>query len=208
MFILAVALVVSFSSGRTDQAPDDSIADHVEPNQNPGAFTSSKIAVLTATHNARWQIGSGEVGLSTGQELVPGQRIVLTNGFAQITTKSGAEVILQAPTSIELIEQANELRLVHGKLSATVPPAATGFTVHTPTASIIDLSTRFGVVYDGTTRAQVLQGEVVIKPANSAPDAEPIRLREGEGAVIDALSSPLRSQFPGGHAEVRRASKM
>lgn len=125
------------------------------------------VATLTATHEARW--GSGD--LRVGETLEAGQKLMLTRGYAQITTTSGASALLQAPCSVEVLEGGNALRLLQGRLVGRVDlPSAKGFTVYGDNAQVTDHGTEFGVeVEDGRTRVLVFEGSVEL--AESMQDA-------------------------------------
>ncbi|MEM6259895.1 MAG: LamG-like jellyroll fold domain-containing protein [Planctomycetota bacterium] len=129
-----------------------------EPEETPPPVAPMVVATLTADHDAQWAQGV----LAPGSPLRAGQRLTLTQGFAEITTRRGAVAILEAPATIELFDSLNALWLYAGKLVGDVPPEATGFTVYTPTAQVVDHGTLFGVEVekDGSTRAAVFEGEV------------------------------------------------
>ena len=60
--------------------------------------------LATTEHDAVWDRQPGE-------DLYAGQRLTLTQGFAEITTTRGAVAILEAPVTIELLNNDNALRL-------------------------------------------------------------------------------------------------
>jgi hypothetical protein len=106
------------------------------------------------------QIQGVESGFRTGQSLDE-QPLKLTRGLLKIRMNDGSVVLLEAPTEIRL-EGNDQLFLIQGKLTAKVPEEAVGFTVRTPSASIIDYGTEFGVLVDqyAETEAHVLKGNV------------------------------------------------
>ena len=116
------------------------------------------VATLTATANAEWEnpnfLGKIE------NRLLPGP-MKLTKGLAQITFDDGAEVIIEAPSTISL-EKSNQAFLELGRLSVQVPAYAQGFRIDTPSASIIDMGTEFGVevTTNGTSDLHVFKGMV------------------------------------------------
>jgi hypothetical protein len=80
--------------------------------------------------------------------------------YKELITPSGVRLILQGPARYALIED-NKLRLDRGRLLASVPPKAVGFTVSTPDGKIKDLSTEFGVKVGAEgTGVHVLKGSV------------------------------------------------
>jgi len=159
------------------------------------------VATLTAQHDAQWSSQPGgdhrPGALRPGTQLTAGQRLTLTAGFAEITTAQGAEVLLQAPCSIEMTGGDNALRLVRGELSARVDTVrAQGFTVYLPQNSrIVDLGTAFRVAVDASGRADCLvtEGKVLWQP-DDQDDASALivagqtaRLVDGRPVVSDVV---------------------
>ena len=168
ILILGLYLFVPF--GSSDPTPPQDIADNTptEPNEpgRVGPDTTNPIATLTATHNATWAEGASAPGsLTPGSKLHPNTRLTLTAGFAEITTDEGAVVILEAPATIELLNDDNALRLHAGKLVGICETESSkGFLVRTPHLDITDLGTQFGVDAStpGITEVHVINGEVEV----------------------------------------------
>ena len=149
------------------------------PQTAPG---TAPVATLTATHNATWAPGPGPAASAAranpptpGTPLHPNQRLTLTAGFAEITTARGAVAILEAPATIELLDNDNALHLEAGKLVGTCETEQShGFVVRTPHMDITDLGTRFGVDVDPrtATRTTVFEGEVAVAPAKTSSSAQ------------------------------------
>ncbi len=133
-------------------------------------------ATMVRTDVARWE--SAGQPTADGSRLGAG-RLKLTEGLATLVFDSGAEVILEGPAEIELIDAMNSL-LVSGTVVAEVPESAWGFTIGTPTANVIDHGTRFAVNVDpgtGETRTEVFEGLVEV----ALPDGgESVRLGTGQ----------------------------
>lgn len=87
--------------------------------------------------------------------------VKLKSGLVKLRMNDGATVLLEAPTEV-CLESDGQLFLIRGKLTAAVPKEAVGFTVRTPSASVIDYGTQFGVLVDkyARTEAHVLKGQV------------------------------------------------
>jgi hypothetical protein len=92
------------------------------------------------------------------------ESLILDKGVLEIAMDAGSTILLEAPAEIRL-ENDNQVFLVKGKLTAKVPPQAIGFTVRTPSASVVDYGTEFGVLVDqyANTVAQVLKGQVELR---------------------------------------------
>ncbi|AQT68743.1 FecR protein [Anaerohalosphaera lusitana] len=114
----------------------------------------------------------------------------LRSGFASITLNSGAEVIIEGPAEVEFTGE-KEMALLTGKVFASVPPSAIGFTIQTPGANVVDYGTEFGVLIDsaGKTEAHVFKGEVELRPGSDPLVFDnPTRLTEGYAASFDPSS--------------------
>ena len=86
-------------------------------------LTSHAVAMLNQVVDAEWE--AGDESPSLGAPLEPG-RLRLKSGLAQIVFYSGARVVIQGPTELELISQ-NEASCPGGQLIADVPPQARGW---------------------------------------------------------------------------------
>lgn len=136
------------------------------------------VATLTAEHNAAWERRPGE-------DLYAGQRLTLTQGFAEITTNDGAIAILEAPATIELLDNDNALRLHTGKMVGICETKSSkGFLVLTPRMDITDLGTRFGV--DANNReamVHVFEGGVTASRTDASSGTKPTLIAAGESAA-------------------------
>jgi hypothetical protein len=128
------------------------------------------VAHLVQTIDARWEGPSADrLDLSARPEgiaLRAGQELRLARGLAEIAFGSGAaKVILAAPASFQ-ISDAEQGFLRSGSLTATVPHEAAGFTIHTPSARVVDLGTEFAVAVEktGQSEVQVFVGSVTVAP--------------------------------------------
>ena len=67
---------------------------------------------------------------------------------------------------------------------------AKGFTVETPSATLVDLGTEFGADVDrsGNGEVHVFRGEVIVHP-RSLTDSRPLRLSEAQATRVDAASA-------------------
>ncbi|MBX2850109.1 MAG: hypothetical protein KTR15_00020 [Phycisphaeraceae bacterium] len=163
----------------------------------PRGFTpiAIPVATLTATHQATWG-GPASAAPAQGDTLTSNQRLTLTAGFAEITTNRGAIAILQAPATIELLNNGNALRLHAGKLVGKCDSdSSKGFTVHAPGIDVVDLGTVFGVAAgaDVMTSVLVLDGSVTVHPESPAHIAtEPVVLMKNHAVSIQPGTSVLQ----------------
>ena len=199
-------LSVLFTGQSNPPAPLADNTDTVTPEPGSVGPTQSTpiVATLTATHDATWAPAGGAsappANPSVGTPLHPNQTLTLTAGFAEITTARGAVAILEAPATIELIENDNAIRLHTGKLVGICETESSkGFLVRTKGIDVIDLGTRFGVAIDeqGTTLAEVFTGSVAVKPLSEGPDtAAPRVITTDQYFVVDRAGQEVsRERF-------------
>jgi hypothetical protein len=123
-----------------------------------GEGATGPIATLAEVKACKWD--GGTLPTEAGARLTAG-RLRLAEGVARITFDQGADVTIEGPADLVLV---NPQRCVlhAGRLVARVPPPAQGFVVETPTAVLTDHGTEFGVhVKDRQTAdVQVFDGRV------------------------------------------------
>jgi hypothetical protein len=152
--------------------------------------TPAAVAVISGMHDAVWSAStdiasSPGTPVRTGAALRPGDRLSLTAGVAEITTRRGAIAILQAPATIALLESDNAVELLSGKLVGICESATSqGFVVRTPHMVVTDLGTRFGVdaSQKASTQVHVIDGEVRAKHRRASSNSAPLDLTAGQAA--------------------------
>ncbi len=142
--------------------------------------------------------------------------LVIERGSTTLDFANGAKVTVYGPASVVRLGPS-EARLISGRLTAVVPPAARGFAVETPAARVVDLGTRFGVameaadsaevhVFEGKVEVTTKQKHVVPLSAGDAVALDPVRgvaarMRANEGRFVMAAapssSSHLDNPFVG-----------
>jgi len=139
--------------------------------------TSQGIAILTRLVDPAWP--QGQQARQVGEALTSG-RFQLNEGLAQIEFFCGATIVLEGPADLDL--QSSSHALVRtGKIRATVPPAARGFSLDTQQMKVVDLGTEFGMsVSADSVDVQVFDGEVELHP--QAKDVR--RITTGQGVSL------------------------
>lgn len=150
------------------------------------------IATVIKARQCKW--AGSTLPTAEGSRVATGT-LELVEGIATVKFDSGAEVVMEAPATLELVD-AMACRLVRGTLVADVPPSAIGFVVDTPDAKVVDYGTRFGVSAgeDGKYLVQVLQGKVEVNPKATN---EPRMLNAGEKVDTGVRASQLKAQPAG-----------
>lgn len=164
--------VMSLFPAQTSPDQRPAVADQPEPPP----------ARLDRARDARW------TGLVPGTDgaMKPGM-YRLDHGFAELTFANGAGVLIQGPSTFELIS-GSRMELRTGMASAHVPDGAEGFTIVSPAGEFIDLGTRFGVDISGFGEAElhVFEGKVEARPRTKSLEPPPI-IRGGEAVAVDAV---------------------
>jgi hypothetical protein len=172
---IAAALVLAIMLVRAPKKSHVAVAA-VEP---PVASENEFVARLTGSRECQWINAASTI--APGGRLRKGQHVALNSGFAEITFDSGAQVLLQGPASLD-VNSAWSATLNHGRIKASFPPEAMGFSITNPTVEVVDLGTEFTMFADAggaSTDVLVLKGEVEAAPRLPA-DQQPIVLREKE----------------------------
>jgi hypothetical protein len=173
---LAAGLLVAVNLWR---GPPDATRGR-QPGHEP---SDSTVAVLLRAPGAIWE----ETGLPTraGAPL-PAGWLRLKSGYAHLEFYCGAIVILQGPAEFKLISRT-EAFCARGKLRATVPPEAQGFTIGSPKLDLVDRGTEFGLsVGAGGTEVHVFQGKVELYDPDSGRKTPPSKeLTTGQGVRLD-----------------------
>jgi hypothetical protein len=153
------------------------------PSTSNGA-TSTAVAMLTRVVDAHWSQNSAPVRV--GSALAPGW-LHLESGLAQVVFYSGARVVIEGPTELQIISPTEAVCPI-GRLLAEVPQPARGFRLKTDQLNVMDLGTAFGVeATNGRTEVHVFKGKVEVLSGITAKQA----LSEGQAAVAQE-QAPLR----------------
>ncbi|WP_442508597.1 FecR domain-containing protein [Novipirellula sp. SH528] len=169
--LIAVAFYVTRS---TPVMVDSSPTSQQERNANDQEIQHGDV-ILTQAAGAEL---FGEFLPPVGEPLRFDHEYALTAGLIGLRFPDGAEVILEAPSIVE-ISGRERLLVSMGQCSVHAPPGAEGFEVVTPQTEIIDLGTRFSVAVSdvGATDVQVIEGLAEVRATKSVA-ADPVRLAE------------------------------
>ncbi|MEQ9410234.1 MAG: FecR family protein [Fuerstiella sp.] len=136
--------------------------------QTPNAGSPAQFVTFTGVNDPVWERKS-MVGDRLGDEIVR-----LFAGSVELTFDKGAVVTVDGPVEFRPLS-TGQLEIRRGRLLASVPQKAIGFTVSTPTSKIVDLGTEFEVAVNdaGESDVRVLRGEVEVAPIT--PDEGNVR---------------------------------
>ncbi len=152
------------------------------PTSRSGA-TSSAVAMLARAVDPHW---SGKTAPPrVGCALEPGT-LRLQSGLAQVVFYSGARVVIEGPTELELVSPEEAICRA-GRLLAEVPGPARGFRVKTAQLDLVDLGTAFGIqTGHSETKVDVFKGEVSFSGGTAAKET----LKEGRAALVKESGPP------------------
>lgn len=109
----------------------------------------------------------------------------LLNGCVRLEMANGGKVIVQAPSRFRL-DSGQKLSLTSGRLVGRCSTTGHELVVQTPSATIVDIGTEFGVAVDnqGVSEVHVFDGIVEITPHTNIHVA-PQRITRGQARQID-----------------------
>lgn len=139
------------------------------------------------------ELYAADTALAKGARLTTGgDGFLLQEGMAKLMFDNGVKAVVEAPAEFRLLSE-NQVELRSGRFYSTVPPEATGFTVITPSARIIDLGTEFGVEadYGGDTSLHVIKGKTTLVADRAS---SPVRL-DVEAGSARKVTSETRAVF-------------
>jgi hypothetical protein len=176
----------------------------------PKELKTQFVGQITGMFDCQW--ANSKTGV-VGYTRVPlGRKFDLASGLMEITYDSGARVILQGPCSYQ-VESGSSGYLAVGKMTARIKKKGEGgsekaedrqptehlaakspvegassalFSVRTPTATVTDLGTEFGVEVDkaGCSKTYVCEGTVEMRAVGSRT-AQTVLLKADESARVD-----------------------
>lgn len=174
--ILCVSLAWPWITREDQAAPSVSAPAEVEDH------AATVAAVVTKAYSPK---PGADPGPATGQDVLIGERVVVTSGLVELVSQEGVRLVVQGPSSFRF-DAALQLSMDEGRLMAQVDERGQGFTVTTPNGRVVDHGTEFGVRYDparGVLEASVFDGSVSLQ--SNALDATPRRLTGGWGGRVD-----------------------
>jgi hypothetical protein len=143
------------------------------------------VARIAQSSDAQWL----DLDLSTAPGTpLRASSMCLTQGFVELVCDGGTAVLLQAPATVRL-ETGERLFLDRGARSVRIGENSDGFVVRTPTGTVVDYGTEFGVLVNGhgETEAIVYEGKAGLRSGS-----DPMRsvtsmiLTEGQAGVVEA----------------------
>lgn len=159
--------------------------------------TPPVVARIAQSSNARW--------LDPESSTLPGTQLIassmcLTQGLVELACDGGTAVLLQAPATVRL-ETGERLFLDSGTVSVRIGEDSDGFIVRTPTGTVVDYGTEFGVLVNshGETEAVVYKGKAGLRSGS-----DPVRavtsmiLTEGQAGVVDTSGRLASTPFQPG----------
>lgn len=161
--------------------------------KSPAISAPAFVARLENTTNLTWAASS--VGQIREDGWLNNGLLEIESGKARIAFNSGATAMVEGPASLS-IESNNRVYLQKGRITAEVPPAASGFTVNTPRLNVVDIGTRFGVKVgaNGDSELHVMQG--MVEASRTSGNAVATLVREGLALRADARTRSELSPVP------------
>ncbi len=152
------------------------------------------VARITQSSDALWN----RADLSTaGGTVLRASSMFLVQGLVEMVFEGGAQVLLQAPAVLRL-EGPDQMFLSSGAVSVAIGEDSDGFIVRTPTGTVVDYGTEFGVIVSrtGETEALVYKGKVGVRSGS-----DPVRsvastiLVEGQAGGVDTTGNVVARRY-------------
>jgi hypothetical protein len=153
------------------------------------------VARLAELDGVGW-VGA-DIAHAVGDTIRAGEKLELATGRLRLDFLCGASVWLTAPAIFEM-ESRQSARLTAGRVRVIAStPEAKGFTIHTRTASVVDLGTEFTAeaTLDGRCRVDVTSGEVQVHLASSAVQH---LLKAGDAMEVESGSAQVTARIESG----------
>lgn len=154
----------------------------------PPVATNIEVVTLTGSVRAKWADMNGS--MQNGARLLDdGTPLQLYKGLAELQFDNSARVVIEGPAEFRILAE-DRIGLQYGKIYATVPQEAIGFSIYTKNAKVIDLGTEFGVQADsnGDTHLHVIKGKTTLI-AGEKSDKVSMEVGQGVAKKISAISS-------------------
>ena len=115
----------------------------------------------------------------------PGDWLTFDAGVVDLFMSNGVELLVEGPADVQFVSLRKVLAR-RGKLAARVGPGASGFSIETPHAHVIDRGTSFGLSVDAHNRTSVVvyEGKVDLDVLGDVKQPRH-RLQTGEGLSVD-----------------------
>jgi hypothetical protein len=170
------------------------IAWKLRPDNLPSSHDGNNIAVATIRDTADVKWSPTVAPMADDLSVQQGAPLAIETGIVELELKRGATLRIEGPARWSIIDE-NHAMLESGKALARVPAQAVGFTLDTPSATVVDLGTEFGVDVDasGRTDVQVLEGAVNVDYSSSAGESKSprrsVRMTAGSAKRFSAQST-------------------
>ncbi|WP_417386998.1 LamG-like jellyroll fold domain-containing protein [Gimesia sp.] len=186
--LVAATLLISLAyyagwNTRPDFAPTIAETPLEQPVNEITHPQTDHIALLTQAVGVEWDTNRN---LQAGAGLSAGW-LKLKQGTIQVELISGASILIEGPAAVKLISPLKAF-CQFGKVRASVPEQAHGFTMETSRLNVVDLGTEFTLSLDqsGSGQVQVIDGKVELHSTDS--QATPVNIQSlttGEGVQFD-----------------------
>ena len=140
---------------------------------------------------------------AVGSEVRMQDAISFEQGILELSTTAGCELVFEGPLDA-LIADQNRIALRRGKVTGLNENEGESLIIDSPTSSIVDVGTEFGVAVDELkeTTVAVYDGEVLLESLNASSDQTPnesMELKAGWETKIDPTTAAPSPAIPLSH---------
>ncbi len=150
-----------------------------------------EVAVVAETINSAW--GSGSEVFIGDSFYNTDEAKVLEAGVIEVEFNYGARVVIEAPAKFSC-KSGNLIDLEYGRAYSRVPKEATGFTIVTEDARVVDLGTEFGVQVnvDGTVELHVTKGKTSLIAGHTKKQQDVFEVLAGQARHVSDLGTSVQ----------------
>jgi hypothetical protein len=153
-----------------------------EPQQRSTVRPAALVATVEQLVGVEWAGDSRKV---RGDQLLQGENLRIAQGILSLTTTVGHAVVIEGPADV-IVESPQQLAMTHGRAVGRVGVHGGSLEFSTPTATIRDLGTEFGVevAEELQTRVAVYDGAIELKGIQE-PMAVQVNAGVGRGVTAE-----------------------
>ncbi len=179
---------------------------------SPAPASANPLVATVAKLDAA-QFTAPDKRLAPGDLLEQGAVIELSAGLLELRFHGGAGLLVEGPATLR-VDSADDCFLQGGKVCATVPARARGFTIRSELVDLVDLGTAFGVeilssrlytsVFTGSIEVQrrsTSAGAIVATQILTAGQAAEMEANGPLRVLVDAQPERFTREIPRGDAE-------
>ncbi|MEL7500012.1 MAG: LamG-like jellyroll fold domain-containing protein [Planctomycetota bacterium] len=189
LFLFSISWLVYQEFEKPNNINEQGIASESSVPESTVPWDERKIvAVVSQKQGAQLRATEFSINLDLDAEVRTG-KFEITHGFVELTFKNGAKVVVESPSEFQIVSEM-QMMMNRGRMSATISKEAEGFSVETPSISLVDYGTEFAVevLESDSSEVHVFDGEVRVNPNFAPPTTGTVRLVSNQATRVRGKS--------------------